>query len=107
MSEQETKLTEAGMVQIPIEWYIPDDIKRRYASNIVVQHDKHEFIIMFFDVQKPILLGPQEDVRSQLARMESIRAECVARIIVAPERMPSFIKALQDNFDRYQATKEG
>jgi hypothetical protein len=101
MAEQESE-----GIYVPIEWHMPEDLISRYANNIVVQFEQHEFIVCFFEVRPPILIGSSEEIKAKLEQTESVRAECVARIIVAADRMPSFIKALQDNLDRYLATKE-
>ena len=81
---------------IPIEWHIPDNIEPRYATNMVVQNLEHEFIISFFDMQPPVLIGGPEKIERVLQETTSIRARCLAQIIVARDRMPGFIKAFQD-----------
>jgi hypothetical protein len=88
---------------VPVEWHFPDDIVSRYSTNLVVQHTEHEFSISFFEVRPPIILGSPEQVQAALQRIESIPAVCVARIIVAAERMPEFVRVLQDNLTQYQA----
>ena len=91
---------EQGLL-VPLEYVIPDSLVSRYATNMVVQHSEHEFVLSFFEIQSPVLLGSPEEARSRLDEMGSVRARCVARIIVAPERMPGFIQALQANYDRH------
>jgi hypothetical protein len=98
MSDQE-ELTEG--YRLPIEWYYPEDIISRYATNMVVQHTEHEFIISFFEIQPPVVLGEIEAREAQLDKIESVRANCIARVIVAPERLAEFIQVLQDNWDKY------
>ncbi len=92
-------------IYVPIEWHVPEDLISRYANNIVVQHTEDEFIISFFEARPPLLLGPSEEIKAKLEQIKSIRAECVARIIVAAEKMPSVIEALQGNLDKYLARK--
>jgi hypothetical protein len=100
MAEQEIK-----GIYVPIEWHAPEDLISRYANNILVQHEEHEFIISFFEIRPPLLLGSPEEIKAKLEQTESVRAECVARIIVAADRMPSFIEALQGNLEKYLAIK--
>jgi uncharacterized protein DUF3467 len=82
-------------IEFPIEWYVPDSIKSQYATNMVVQHTEQEFILSFFETRPPLLLGnlTEEDIKA----IPSIRAECVARIVIARDRMPKFVEALQTN----------
>lgn len=91
--------------QIPIEFVIPDGIVSRYATNMVVQHTEHEFIISFFEAENPFLLGSDEEKRAGLERIEKIRSICVGRIVVAPGHMQEFIEVLQQNLETYRARK--
>lgn len=62
---------------------------------MVVQNTGQEFIISFFDLKPPLIVGtPSKEV---LDNLKSIRAECIARVIVTPSRMPKFVEALQTN----------
>ena len=81
--------------RVPLDWYFPEGTASRYATNIVVQRQPHEYIISFFEVQHPILVGTREERETQLAQIGAVPALCVARIIVAPDRFPKFVDALQ------------
>jgi hypothetical protein len=108
LQDQEENLMaeqKAEGIYVPIEWYVPEDLVSRYANNIVVQYEEHEFIISFFEVRPPVLLGSSEEIKAKLEQVKSVRAECVARIIVAADRMPVFIEALQGNLEKYLAQK--
>lgn len=86
--------------EIPVEWHIGDNVISRYATNMVVQRTEHEFIISFFEIKPLILLTPKDVER--LEKIDSVRAECIARVVVAAERMPLFIQVLQTNLERSQ-----
>jgi len=83
---------------LPIDWHIPDALIPRYATNIVVQHTEHEFVISFFEIPPPILLGSPDEQAAQARGLTSVRAECLARIVVSPSRMPEFLDVLQGVF---------
>ena len=89
-------------LRIPIEWHYPEDQISRYASNIIVQHGRREFILSFFEVRSPVLLGSPEEREEAARSLESVRAECVARIIVAPDALQEFIEVMQDNLRNYR-----
>lgn len=90
-----------GAVKVPIVWCVPDDLESKYATNVVVQKSEHEFIINFFEMERPIIFGDDPDVvMRQWEEIESVCAKCVARIVVAEERMPGFIEAMQKNLER-------
>ena len=97
---------ERPKVQVPIEWHISEDLDSKYATNLVIQHSEHEFIIDFFEMRHPLILGNPQQVREQREKLESVRAECVARIIVSPDRMQEFIDAIQANLDKYEGKEQ-
>ena len=92
---------ERPKVQVPIEWHISEDLDSKYATNLVIQHSEHEFIIDFFETRHPLILGDPDQVREQWEKLESVRAECVARIIVSPNRMQEFINVMQADLNKY------
>ncbi len=102
MSDQELE----GPHRLPIEWHFSPNVPGRYATNMVVQHTEHEFIISFFEAYPPIVLGAPEERKAALEQIESVPAVCVARVIVAPERLAEFIQVLQDNLDNYLSRTE-
>jgi hypothetical protein len=100
MSEHDEPPTE---IDIPIEWYIPESLMSRYATNMIVQNSEHEYIISFFDMRPPIIIGvPPKEV---LEHLKSIRATCVAQLIVAKDRMPGFVEAMQTHVTKFESKK--
>jgi len=87
--------------QVPIEWHISEELDSKYATNLVIQHSEHEFIINFFEMHHPLIFGDPDHVREQWQKLESVRAECVARIIVSPNRMQEFINVMQADLNKY------
>ena len=92
---------------IPLDWRVPDDLVTRYATNLVIQHTEHEFTIMFFEAKKPVIIGPEPYVQAKLDDLDCIPADCVARVVVAPERMGEFAQVFQDSYRKHQTSKEG
>ncbi len=92
---------EKPKIQVPIEWHISENIDSKYATNLVIQHSEHEFIIDFFEMRRPLILGNPDQVREQWQKIESVRAECVAQIIVSPDRMQEFIDVMQTDLNKY------
>jgi len=83
--------------QLPIEWNIPDDLVARYATNMAVQRLENEFLISFFEIKPPIILGEPANIEEKLKELKSIRANCVAQIIVSVDKMPDFVRGLESN----------
>jgi len=103
MSEEEQQ---PQSVTLPIEWHVPDSIQSRYATNVLVQALHYEFIISFFETKLPPFIGQLEEVKAKFEQAGTIQAECIGRIIVAAEQLPSIINALQTSLEAYQAARE-
>ena len=94
-------------VYLPVEFVFPEPPITRFADHMLIQHTEHEFIVSFFESASPVLLGKPEDNLEALKRLGSVKAYCVARIVISAGRMPSMVKALQENLATYQAKKCG
>ena len=101
MDEQEPKTEK----QVVVEWHIPENVVTKYATNMVVQHSDQEFILSFFEILPPIILGTPQDLE-KLETLSSVRAECIARVIVSAERMPRFVQVLQQNLEKAISKQE-
>ena len=73
---------------VPLNLTIPADLVGRYATNMVIQHTEHEFVLSFFEAMAPPIIGnTEEEKQAQLDQVESVTAKCIARIIISPNRM--------------------
>src|SRR5260370_2082504 len=101
MSDIEQEREAPTFTTLIIDWHIPDNAQSRYANNVLVQSTLHEIIISFFEALPPPLVGMPAENAAKLREMESIRADLVARIIVAPDILPSIFSALQPALKKY------
>lgn len=90
------------VIQVPVQWHFPEHVESRYATNLLVQHGPHEFTISFFEAQPPILLT-EDDRKRAATKIQSVRANCVARVVVSVERMPEFVEVLQKSLEQFRA----
>lgn len=81
-------------------WNFPEEALSRYATNLLVQTGEQELYLSFFEARPPVLLAPKD-----LEALESVTAECIAQIIVTPERLAKFIEALQQQLDVFNKKK--
>jgi len=107
MSEVEQGKPSPLQITLPVEWHVPDHISSRYADNVIIQSRKHDIILSFFESQPPPLGGTPEQNRAVLEALSSIRAECIGKIVVAPELVPDIINALQVAYEGYLSAKNG
>ncbi len=99
--EPERELVRGKQIEVIFEG---DDTPSVYATNITVRHTEHEFIIGFYEALPPLILGSEEERSQQLAELQKVRAQCVARVSVAASRMGDFVRALQGNYTAYVET---
>jgi len=92
-------------INVPIEWHIPENLTGQYASNVFMQAGEYEVVICFFQTQLPLLTGTPEENRTKLEQLKSVRAECVAKLIVNPDLVPKIISTLQAGLDAYKNQK--
>jgi hypothetical protein len=105
MSKRPTSGGAIPNVQSPIEWHVPSELQGRYATLFAVQPGPYEINILFFEPQLPIFGGTPEQIIEQAQKVESVRAECVGKIVVAPERLPELIALLTNAMDNYKAVQ--
>jgi Protein of unknown function (DUF3467) len=105
MSETEQERQEATEISLPVNWHFSEGLQSRYANNVLVQIGQFEFIISFFEMQQPLLLGTPEENKAKLASIGEIQAECVGKIIVPHELVPAIISVLQTEYDKFHSSK--
>lgn len=88
--------------EIRLERVFPDDLQSYFVSNIVVQHRTEHFVLSFFEVWPPPLLGKEEDRQKALEELDSIEARCVARLVVTPNTMREFVEVMSDNLEQFE-----
>jgi hypothetical protein len=91
-------------ISLPIEYHTPDGTLSRYANLAVVQFGNHEFLLSFFEIWPPPIFSGQ-DIVAELERTKSLRAECVGRVVLAPEVMGVLIESLRTNYETYLSAK--
>lgn len=88
-------------LEVPLKLSVPTGISR-YAQHLIVQRSQFEVVLSFFEVVPPVLLGTPEEQKELLKN--GVRADCVARIIVANNRYSDFVRAMSSILE--QSSKE-
>lgn len=86
---------------IPIAWESPEGQRGVFANHLVIQFDKHEFHLLFYELLPPLLMGDERDRTKVLESLTELKAKCVARIVVSRDRMPAFVKVLDEHVKRH------
>lgn len=96
---QKTKVVEK---RLRIERHYPEDLTTHFITHFVAQHQPDHFVLSLFEVWLPAILGETEEERLQIVEeIETVKAKCVSRLVLTPEKMREFIAVLQQNLDNY------
>ena len=104
MPKEKTKAGEGFFSkQIKLKRVYPENLQSHFAQNLVVQHEPGIFILSFFETWPPIVLGEgDEEQRRLLENINEVESKCIARIVLTPERMAAFTKAMEQNLFVYE-----
>ncbi len=91
---------------IKINWVYPPEMSSYFSDNFVVQNQKDHFILSFFEVINPAILGSKEERQAQLEGLNDIDAKCISRIIVTPKKLKDIIDVLNENYNNYLKKSE-
>ena len=93
--------------QVSIKYPESDDVVAVWANNLVVQHTPAgEFIVGFYAVYPPILIGDAEEVKGRSEAITSLPARCVAKAVVSAVSMPGFVSVLERHMKQFQSGQE-
>ena len=84
---------------IPIEWYVPDGLISPFATNMVVQGSENAVKVLFFEVKPPLQFDESQPTPSK------VRADCVASVVITPDKIPLIIEVFQKQYDKHVLKK--
>jgi len=90
-------------IERPLEWYVPEGLDVVWANNVAIQHQEEDFVMTFFQVIPPMLLGASKE---EVEAIKTVRATAVARIAMSPTQIERLIAALQDNFAKWKTKQK-
>ncbi len=90
MSEHENN------VELPINWQF-GNVKTNYATNLLMQFNDSEVYLSFFEIVPPLLLGENGRIG-----INSLHAECVARIVLPVSRLKSFMEVMEEAVNAFE-----
>ncbi|SRR6266446_670242 len=87
-----------AQISKPIKWIIPDSIRTDHATHLLMQQQGSEVVLLFFELQGPVLTGTPEEQLATYKELTSIEAKCVAKLVMSRENVnlvaSSFIEVL-------------
>lgn len=101
MADEETKDESGETRSWSVVPYVPDGMEILFSDGVYVTHSQGTFILSFVQTEHP--LAATEDQR---ARIKEVRSRCIARVALAPHRIPAMIEVLQRTFNKVLAEIE-
>jgi hypothetical protein len=88
--------------QIRVKWGTDEDIPALYANNLIVSFaGGAEFHLIFGHLSPILSLGLEENEIP-----DTIFIKPVAKIVISPKGMKAFIKALNENYEKYESEQK-
>ena len=98
---------EKKSTMLPIRRTFRDDTVTLFANDLVVQHHSNSFVLSFFEIWNPAILGETEEEREKaLKAIEVVDARCVARLAVSPDVMRKIVDAMDRNLKKFDEKLE-
>ncbi|MGE0884361.1 MAG: DUF3467 domain-containing protein [Blastocatellales bacterium] len=92
--------------EIKLQRVFPDNLQSHFVTNMVVQNQPDMFILSFFEVWPPVILGEtEEEQQQQIESIGQIEAKCVSRLVVTPQHMKEFLHVMAENLRKYEEMK--
>ncbi len=89
--------------KVRIDRIYPDNLQSHFVSNIVIQHQPDHFVLSFFEVWPPAILGESDAEKQQaLDSVDRVEAKCVSRLVITPARMKEFVQLMSENLVNYE-----
>jgi len=100
MSDEQTALSSK---KIRVNRTFPQELESHFVSDIVVQNQPDHFIISFFEMWPPLVLGATEEEKQQIFEaIDSVESKCIARLVATPAKMREFVRAMAENLENYE-----
>lgn len=102
--ENKENLESAGE-QIKINFNVPAKMPSVVAHHMTVSEYDGQTVLMFFEVLPPMIISNDPEDRSKAVdklKETGVFAECVAKVTIAPHKLPDFARVLNGFAERFQ-----
>lgn len=89
---------------IPINRIFPEELQSHFVEHFVVQQSDDHFVLSFFEVWPPVIVGTKEEKLKTMENLEAVNAKCVARLVLTPKRMQEIATVIQANLKKSGGT---
>ncbi|MEV6541264.1 hypothetical protein [Streptomyces sp. NPDC051665] len=89
-------------VKVPVLWVGLDELPLLSTNQVLSQFDRDHVFLTFGTATPPVLMGNEEEVRSQAERLSYVPVRGITRLAVSRRHLGELIEVLQrtaQNFD--------
>lgn len=88
--------------EIRIERTMSEKVKTHFATNFAVQRTEEYFIITFYELFPPLIVGTDEERRAQLSELETIESKALTRVVVTPAHFRELMGHMESQLEKYE-----
>ena len=92
----------AESMQLDIDFHFGSEIQAIPANQLAAMQDAHTVRLAFFDIRPPLLFGSSEQKEMEIRKIKSIRANCVAEIVIPLTNFPEFAAVIQEQLSKVE-----
>lgn len=81
---------------LPVRYVGADDVIVTHATHFVLQFDGSDFLLTMGQVEPPIVIGEEDEIKAQLGQIEYAPAKVLARVVLSVQR----VRDLRDLMNR-------
>ncbi len=87
----------------PIKLNVSDTIKTEHATHLVIQQQGSEFILLFFELQQPLLTGTAEEQLAAFEELPFVEAKCISKVVMSAENVAQATNNLIEVLNRFNS----
>jgi hypothetical protein len=97
MSSKPYETNEGPLKQVPSRFVVPASLSTQRVTRFVLQQQgADEFVLSFFEVRLPIIIGDKEERELQISAIDHVDEVCVGRFVLPAGRLVEMANLLVD-----------
>jgi hypothetical protein len=94
---------EIFLKKVKLKRVYPENLRSHFVQNLIIQHEPGVFILSFFETWPPVVIGESDEEKKHLLEsIDEVESKCVARLVLTPDKLFAFIKAMEKNLSLYE-----
>jgi hypothetical protein len=90
-------IAEREKVLVELEYVFPESVSAHSVNQFVIQYDKGQYRLSFFDIRPPMAIGTEDEQLEMLRKIGKVQAQCRAEVVISESRLPELLLAVAEN----------